>query len=200
MIHPEFVPDDLVANTHELCDLHQLTDESQVPVASFAITVNHRGRYIFQVGPKNYLTALWLFNRMSRHGQSKFGLDLHDKSHLRDYYGLKRLVEAQETPTRHPSLSLLLGHGVTVELTPKPGHSVHLATCRSPRDVVDYAWRRRNTITPASPEPFLRAAITCLFVQFHNGGLTIGKPDGSWPTREWADRVDTLSRLTGQSK
>ena len=82
---------------------------------------------------------------------------------------------------------------ITLELA--PGYRNHLASGRSPEEIVDHAWARRDTLTPDSPEPFLRQALQTFFQQYEDGTITLAKEaNGPWPTENWADRALELKR------
>lgn len=197
MIHPEFASDDLASNALELCDLFLLRREEDVPVTG--ITIMSDGmRHTFEVAPGKYKSALFLLYLLSRNGQQPFSMSDEFRPLMGQYFGRRIIADAALPDTRHTLVRALLGEMVFIHLDLAPGYRDHLAPSRSPEEIVDQAWERRNTITAESPEPFLREAIRSFFESYEAGTLTLSPaPDGPWPTQAWADRALELKQRLG---
>ncbi len=194
MIHPEFTPDDLGANALELCDLFLLAREEDVPVSTMTIMSDGK-RQSFPVGPGKYKSALFLLYLLNLNGQQPFALSDDFRRLMGEYYGRRIVADAATPGTKHTLVQALLGELVFIQLELLPGYRNHLASGRSPEEIVDLAWSRRDTLTPDSPEPFLRQALRTFFEQYEDGTLTLAKEaNGPWPTQDWADRALELKR------
>lgn len=194
MIHPDFTPDDLNGNTLELCDLFMIRAEEEVPVDSYAI-VSDAVEMVVAVGPGKYKSALFLLYLMTKSAAPTFELVPEMRTLVTSYFGQKLVNEAKNPNTRHCTVRALLGTTVYIRLTLKPGYREHLATSRSPEEIIRSAWERRNDIERLSPEPFLRGALAYFFDQLERGTLRTNNTEGHWPTEEWADRALALENL-----
>lgn len=195
MIHPDFTPDDLAGNALELCDLFLLRREEDVPVSRITI-MSDGERHTFEVGPGKYKSALFLFYLLSRSGQQPFAMSDEFRPLAWKYFGPRIMTDAESPETKHTLVRALLGDMVFITLELAPSYRDHLASGRSPEEIVNDAWARRDTITAASPEPFLREAIRGFFESYEEGTLTLTK-SGPWPTEDWADRALALKQALG---
>lgn len=197
MIHPEFTPDDLGANALELCDLFLLRREEDVPVTK--ITVMSDGeRHTFEVGPGKHKSALFLLYLLTLNGTQPLAMSDDFRPIMGQYFGRRIIADAAHPDTRHTLVRALLGELVFIQLELAPGYRNHLANGRSPEEIVNQAWERRDTITPESREPFLREAIRGFFQSYEDGAFTLTvAADGPWPTQDWADRALELKQRLG---
>jgi hypothetical protein len=152
-------------------------------------------RQSFPVGPGKYKSALFLLYLFHLNGSQPFALSDEFRRLMGEYYGRRIVADAATPETKHTLVRALLGELVFMELELLPGYRNHLASSRSPQEIVDLAWSRRDTLTPDSPESFLRQALRTFFEQYENGTLVIAKEANSpWPTEDWADRALELKR------
>ena len=200
VIVPEFVSDDLAANTLELCELFMLREEAEVPIDRFTLVSDGR-EASFAVGPGTYKSALVLLYLMTKSATPMFELTPYMRTIVAEYFGPTILADAARPDTRHKTVRALLGHSVYIRLTLRPGYRECLATGRDLEEVIRYAWARRETITPNSPEPFLRLALKSLFEKIEEKSLAIAaSDDGGWPNQTWADRALVLQQQLGHAQ
>ncbi len=196
-IHPSFVPGDPAANALELCDLFRLRCEEDVPIESFRILFNGAERRV-DIGPGQYKWALFMMHLMTVTGETDFPFTKPLRSIMIDRFGPHLMHEVVQHRTKDATLHALLdGRIVYVSIEPKAGYKEHLVSFLTYPEVFAWAWERRETITPASREPFLRCALTGLFERIENGEFEIRDEPDHWPTPLWADRALELQhRLT----
>lgn len=194
MNFPPFDPEDIDANALELCDLFQLRREEDVPIAGYTIVYDGR-EHVGVVGPHKYKSALFLMYLTTMTGGGfRFSLTEVMRRYLLRYFGPVLVSAAKEIGSGHTTLHALLGRSVMIEIDPKPDYQSHLVSCRTLFEILAWAWERRDTLTPASPEPFLRAALTSFLEDLEAKRLEMKDGPGHWPTYEWGDRVLELQR------
>lgn len=60
--------------------------------------------------------------------------------------------------------------------------------------IIESAWLRRQELSPASPEPELREAISSVLKELDEGKLRVAEPiDGVWTTHQWIKQAVLLS-------
>ncbi|MFA9262819.1 MAG: hypothetical protein ACEQSB_05755 [Undibacterium sp.] len=195
-IFPSFNPEDIAANALELCDLFQLRREEDVPIAGYRIVYDGR-EHVGVVGPNKHKSALFLMFLTTMSGGMRFELTDAMRRRMADYFGLECMLAARACGSPNTTLRALLGHSVSIQIDPKPGYQSHLVSFRTSAEILAWAWERRDSITPASPEPFLRAALTGFFEDLEAKRLEMSDEPGHWPTYESGDQaLELQNRLT----
>lgn len=138
LIQPEFVPDDLSANALELCDLFMLRREEDVPVTGMTI-MSDGTRHTFEVGPGKYKSALFLLYLLSLNGTQPFALSDEFRRLMGEYYGRRIVADAALPETRHTLVRALMGELVFIQLELASSYRDHLASGRTPQEIVDDA-------------------------------------------------------------
>jgi hypothetical protein len=200
IIVPRFSPEHPAENVRELTDLFLISKPADVPVEGF--TIESDGRQVAaHAGPDHYQTALVLLYLMDKDGHPSFDLTPELQDIVRQYFGTEHVAAAGATVTGHEVLRALLGQKVRVHLTLRPGYRDCLSSGRTLEEIIRHGWERRETLTPASPEPFLRHALTEFFEEIRKGELTVARPGstGHWPDQQWHDRVCELYDRLGLS-
>lgn len=193
-IHPSFTPDDPAANALELCDLFQIRREEDVPIKSFRILFDGAERRV-DVGPGQYKWALFMMHLMTVTGETDFEFIESLRQLSIDRFGPYLMHEVVQHRTKDATLHALLDRRVVcISIEPKSGYQSHLVSFRTYPEVFAWAWERRDTITPTSPEPFLRCALTSFFEDLEAKNLEMSDEPGHWPTYEWGDRALELQR------
>ena len=118
---------------------------------------------------------------------------------MSEYFGSVLLSRANEAPLEHPALYLLLKRQVVIDLVLKARYSEYMAPSRSIEEIVNHAWERRENITPASPEPFLRRALERFTLALEKKEVAIDGTNKAWPTIEWTMKAGRLRNLIGQT-
>jgi hypothetical protein len=191
---PRFSQGKMSLNALQLCDLHHIPDESQVPVARFSICAD--GIEIdAAVGPGRYKTALLFFFLMSGTAapSPSFWLTPIMRPYVFDFYdsvpGNDETLPSNDTNIRR----VLMKERVLIKLTLKPGYEQYMAAFRTFEEIIEHGWQRRDALEPTGSYPFLRGAIAWAFKEAESP-----MPDKITISDQLAEKVLGLHKLLNQ--